>query len=208
MCVSCGDDDSSEKEEANNEAKVIKLIEKMKRNEPHGLSMCSRIYARDERTNEDQVVDFHGDGVEWRRILERVKERWYSNREEEEEENQEGENNGKRMKKKIRTVRIRCFPKEMEIEAYKALDRLIEEAIGDDDVYGLTGPGKGISARECDVALDAMLIRGRLHVSSWRITKELDQSINQALIDAENRRKDIRPLCSCLLYTSPSPRDP
>ena len=40
-----------------------------------------------------------------------------------------------------------------------------------------------------------MLIRGRLHVSSWRITKELDQSINQALIDAENRRKDIRPLC-------------
>jgi 23S rRNA U2552 (ribose-2'-O)-methylase RlmE/FtsJ len=83
----------------------------------------------------------------------------------------------------------------MEIEAYKALDRLIEEAIGDDDVYGLTGPGKGISARECDVALDAMLIRGRLHVSSWRITKELDQSINQALIDAENRRKDIRPLC-------------
>ena len=195
MCVSCGDDDSSEKEEANNEAKVIKLIEKMKRNEPHGLSMCSRIYARDERTNEDQVVDFHGDGVEWRRILERVKERWYSNREEEEEENQEGENNGKRMKKKIRTVRIRCFPKEMEIEAYKALDRLIEEAIGDDDVYGLTGPGKGISARECDVALDAMLIRGRLHVSSWRITKELDQSINQALIDAENRRKDIRPLC-------------
>ncbi|CAL6386834.1 unnamed protein product [Bathycoccus prasinos] len=195
VCVSCGDDDSSEKEEANNEAKVIKLIEKMKRNEPHGLSMCSRIYARDERTNEDQVVDFHGDGVEWRRILERVKERWYSNREEEEEENQEGENNGKRMKKKIRTVRIRCFPKEMEIEAYKALDRLIEEAIGDDDVYGLTGPGKGISARECDVALDAMLIRGRLHVSSWRITKELDQSINQALIDAENRRKDIRPLC-------------
>ena len=153
--------------------------------------MCSRIYARDERTKEDQVVDFHGDGVEWRRILERVKERWYSNREEEEEENQEKENNGKRMKKKIRTVRIRCFPKEMEIEAYKALDRLIEEAIGDDDVYGLTGPGKGISARECDVALDAMLIRGRLHVSSWRITKELDQSINQALIDAENRRKDI-----------------
>ncbi|CAL6385951.1 unnamed protein product [Bathycoccus prasinos] len=195
VCVSCGDDDSSEKEEANNEAKVIKLIGKMKRNEPHGLSMCSRIYARDERTNEDQVVDFHGDGVEWRRILERVKERWYSNREEEKEENQEGENNGKRMKKKIRTVRIRCFPKEMEIEAYKALDRLIEEAIGDDDVYGLTGPGKGISARECDVALDAMLIRGRLHVSSWRITKELDQSINQALIDAENRRKDIRPLC-------------
>ena len=123
-----------------------------------------------------------------------MKERWYSNREEEEEENQEGENNGKRMNKKIRTVRIRCFPKEMEIEAYKALDGLIEEAIGD-DVYGLTGPGKGISARECDVALDAMLIRGRLHVSSWRITKELDQSINQALIDAENRRKDIRPLC-------------
>ena len=64
VCVSCGDDDSSEKEEANNEAKVIKLIEKMKRNEPHGFSMCSRIYARDERTNEDQVVDFHGDGVE------------------------------------------------------------------------------------------------------------------------------------------------
>ena len=82
---------------------------------------------------------FTAAGAEWRRILERVKERWYSNREEEKEENQEGKNNGKRMKKKIRTVRIRCFPKEMEIEAYKALDRLIEEAIGDDDVYGLTG---------------------------------------------------------------------
>ena len=100
MCVSCGDDDSSEKEEANNEAKVIKLIEKMKRNEPHGLSMCSRIYARDERTNEDQVVDFHGDGVEWRRILERVKERWYSNREEEKEEKEEKESKEKEGRKR------------------------------------------------------------------------------------------------------------
>ena len=172
MCVRCD-------RKGDNDTAVMNAVEKMKINEPHGLAMCSRIYARDETANEDQTVDFHGDGVEWRGIFEKIKERWYRGKDE----------------KKIRTVRIRCFPKELEVGAYKSLDELIEEAQGKDKDYGLTGPGKGVSARECDVALDAVLIRGRLHVSSWKITKELDRSINQSLIDAENRRKDIRPLC-------------
>ena len=137
MCVRCdgkGDNDTA----------VMNAVEKMKINEPHGLAMCSRIYARDETANEDQTVDFHGDGVEWRGIFEKIKERWYRGKDE----------------KKIRTVRIRCFPKELEVGAYKILDELIEEAQGKDKDYGLTGPGKGVSARECDVALDAVLIRG------------------------------------------------
>ena len=63
MCVRCdgkGDNDTA----------VMNAVEKMKINEPHGLAMCSRIYARDETANEDQTVDFHGYGVEWRRIFE------------------------------------------------------------------------------------------------------------------------------------------
>ena len=115
MCVRCdgkGDNDTA----------VMTAVEKMKINEPHGLAMCSRIYARDETANEDQTVDFHGDGVEWRRIFEKIKERWYRGKDE----------------KKIRTVRIRCFPKELEVGAYKSLDELIEEAQGKDKDYGLS----------------------------------------------------------------------
>jgi len=195
VCVKCPEEEENEDDSGKetNEVKVIKLIEKMQKNEPHGFSMCSRIYARDERANEDQAVEFHGDGVEWRTIFEKVKERWCSNSNSSISRNNNNQEDEKQ--KEIRTVRIRCFPKEMEVEAYRTLDALIEEASGEGTAYGLTGPGKGVSARECDVALDAVLIRGRLHVSTWKITKRLDQWINQALNDAESRRKDIRPLC-------------
>ena len=66
VCVRCdgkGDNDTA----------VMNAVEKMKINEPHGLAMCSRIYARDETANEDQTVDFHGDGAEWRGFLKRSK---------------------------------------------------------------------------------------------------------------------------------------
>jgi len=199
VCVKCPEEEENEDDSGKetNEVKVIKLIEKMQKNEPHGFSMCSRIYARDERANEDQAVEFHGDGVEWRTIFEKVKERWCSNSNSNSSSSSSRNDNNQEdeKQKEIRTVRIRCFPKEMEVEAYRTLDALIEEASGEGTAYGLTGPGKGVSARECDVALDAVLIRGRLHVSTWKITKRLDQWINQALNDAESRRKDIRPLC-------------
>ena len=151
----------------------------MKELEPHGLAMCSRIYKRCEESNMDQtLVDKNRCEIDWRKILMITEERFCR-----------GE--GDSSTAIIKTVRFRCFPKELEKSAYATLDELIAEDLN----FGLTGPGKGICARKCDLAIDCLLIQGRLHVSSWDITADLDLALNQSLIDAEERRKAVRPLC-------------